>query len=240
MPKYEKWLGASIGWAVGGPLGGLLGYLAGSLGGEEQEGPGSASAEGITELELNMIVLASHLIKIDGYVNNREIEFTKQFFNTHFNERFAEKRSQIINHCLTKEYDLNVVCDQLRMYTSQSTRTQVVRFLLELASSDGDMNEREQYFIFRIAGYINVNDVQFKRLKKEHLEDQPETVYDTLGVKRDMSFEEIRTVYRKLVLKHHPDRNKTATEEERKELNRRFQRIQEAYKHIKATREGSK
>lgn len=237
MPKYEKWLGASIGWAVGGPLGGLLGYLAGSLTGSD-ENLSNTTGDGITELEVNMIVLASHLIKIDGYVNNREIAFTKQFFNTHFNERYAEKRAQIINHCLHKEYDLNVVCDQLRMYTTPNTRTQVVRFLLDLASSDGDLNEREQYFIFRIAGYINVNDVEFRRLKKEHLAEKPETAYDILGVRAEMSFEEIRTAYRKLVLKYHPDRNKAATEDEKKELNKQFQRIQEAYKQIKASREG--
>ncbi len=238
MPKYEKWLGASIGWAVGGPLGGLLGYLAGSLTGGNESNPAKPT-EGVTEFEVNLIVLASHLIKIDGYVNNREIEFTKQFFNAHFNDAYAEKRAQIINHCLHKEYDLNIVCDQMRMYTSLSTRVQVVRFLFDLATSDGDLHEREQYFIFRIAGYLNVNDVEFRRLKKEHLEERPQSAYEVLGVRVEMSFEEIRTAYRKLVLKYHPDRNKNAGEQEKKELNRRFQLIQEAYKQIKEAREKS-
>lgn len=36
----------------------------------------------------------------------------------------------------------------------------------------------------------------------------PRTHYDVLGIKKSASQEEVRTAYRKLVLKHHPDRSK--------------------------------
>ena len=48
---------------------------------------------------------------------------------------------------------------------------------------------------------------------------------------------EIRTAYRKLVLKYHPDRNKDAGEEEKKKFARKFQQIQEAYEKIKLEKE---
>ncbi|HIH97802.1 MAG TPA: molecular chaperone DnaJ [Thermoplasmata archaeon] len=47
--------------------------------------------------------------------------------------------------------------------------------------------------------------------------------YETLGVQKDTSKEEIKKAYRKLALKYHPDRNKSADAEER------FKEISEAY-----------
>lgn len=52
--------------------------------------------------------------------------------------------------------------------------------------------------------------------------------YSVLGIRKDASFSDIRSAYRKLALKWHPDRcakNPSAAGE----ANRRFQKIQEAY-----------
>jgi DnaJ like chaperone protein len=238
MAKYEKWLGASLGWMMtGNPLGGLLGFIAGSLIENGEKKVGGKVAEGISEFEMNLIVIASHLIKIDGKVSLHEITFLQQFLNAHFENKHSAKRKEIINHCLTKEYDLNIACDQIRMYTPHATHVQVIHFLFDLAISDGELHERESYFIFRLAGYINVNDVEFKRIKTEHLAIQT-SAYEILGVRKEMSFAEIRTVYRQLVLKFHPDRNKEMDEEEKKKLTVKFQQIKDAYQNIKKEKEG--
>ena len=235
MAKYEKWLGASLGWILtGNPLGGLIGFFAGSLV-KDEEKRGNQTDSGVSEFEVNLMVLASHLIKIDGKVSISEISFTTNFLNAHFDEKFAAKREQILNHCLQKEYDLNVVCNKIRLYTQHGTRTQVVHFLFDLALSDGELNDRENYFIFKIAGYLNINDVDFRKIKKEHTE-HVFSLYDILDARKDMSFGEIRTIYRKLVLKYHPDRNKNASDEEKQKLVRKFQQIQEAYEKIKSER----
>ncbi|KAM1994452.1 hypothetical protein ACFX1X_010402 [Malus domestica] len=51
--------------------------------------------------------------------------------------------------------------------------------------------------------------------------------YAVLGIRRDASFSDIRTAYRKLALKWHPDRARSQTAAG--EAKRRFQQIQEAY-----------
>src|SRR4051812_36610258 len=187
MAKYEKWLGAGFGWAMtGNPIGGLLGFIAGSFIEKGNKAEAKKALEGLSEFETNLIVLATHLIKIDGNVSLEEISFTRNFLNTHFDEKHADQRTLVFNHCLQKEYDLNVVCDQLRMYAQPSTRIQVVRFLFDLAMSDGELNERENYFIFKIAGYLTINDVEFRKIKAEHLE-QNISVYEILGVSRAAS-----------------------------------------------------
>lgn len=237
MAKYEKWLGAGLGWLLtGNPLGGLLGYLAGSVSSNNN----TAGAEpGITDFEVNLMILAAYLIKIDGRIALEEIAFTNRFLNTHFNDKYAEKRAQILQHCLQKEYDINAACEQIRMYTSHPTRIQVVQFLLELAACDGDQNEREHFFIFKVAGYLNINDVEYRRLKNGlsvSANTTADSYYEIIGVSGTAPMTEIRTVYRKLVLKYHPDRNNNLSEAEKKKLALRLQQIKEAYEQIKQER----
>ncbi|KAK6911636.1 DnaJ domain [Dillenia turbinata] len=52
--------------------------------------------------------------------------------------------------------------------------------------------------------------------------------YSILGVRRDASISDIRTAYRKLALKWHPDRW-TGNRDLSGEAKKRFQQIQEAY-----------
>jgi curved DNA-binding protein CbpA len=52
------------------------------------------------------------------------------------------------------------------------------------------------------------------------------TLYDTLGVERDASHQDIRSAFRKLALKYHPDRYEDSA---RAEAEERFQGITEAF-----------
>jgi curved DNA-binding protein CbpA len=55
--------------------------------------------------------------------------------------------------------------------------------------------------------------------------------YQTLGVSSDASDQEVRSAYRKLVQRHHPDHNGGSEESER-----RFEEVQEAYARIRELR----
>ena len=50
------------------------------------------------------------------------------------------------------------------------------------------------------------------------------TYYEILGVKQDADFDEIKSKYRKLAMKYHPDRNP-----DNKEAEERFKQVSEAY-----------
>lgn len=237
MAKYEKWLGAGLGFVVGGPIGGLLGFITGTMF-ERGQSDAKEISQNVSEFEVNLMVLASHFIKIDGRVSMSEIQFTEQFLNTHFDPAYNTERRQILNHCLQKEYDLHIACDQIRMNTGHGTKVQVVRFLMDLALCDGALSEREHYFIFRIAGFLNVNDVEYKRIRTEHTQQPKVSHYQILEVRETASYEEIRASYRKLVIKYHPDRNHGATPAQLKQLGEKLQQIKEAYEALKKEKGG--
>lgn len=54
-------------------------------------------------------------------------------------------------------------------------------------------------------------------------------LYEILGVKRDVSEDEIKKAYRKLSLQYHPDKQVDKTDDEKKEAEEKFKDINEAY-----------
>jgi DnaJ family protein C protein 7 len=52
---------------------------------------------------------------------------------------------------------------------------------------------------------------------------------NNLGISKDANDDEIKKAYRKRTLVHHPDRHSSASEEERKEHEKKFKEVGEAY-----------
>jgi DnaJ like chaperone protein len=230
MSKYEKWLGAGLGFVVGGPVGGFLGFVAGkTLEGDENKYNHTAHT---SDLETNLIVLASAVIRADGRITIDEINFVRQFIANQFTENHLDEKVAILNYCLQKEYDLRKTCEELRSSCTHSTRVQTIHFLFDVAIADKNLAKVEADLIFKIAGWLNINDVEFKSIKNSYSSEQFSS-YHLLGLKPDASFEEIKTSYRKLVLQYHPDRTPNISVSEKKFLEEKFLQIQQAFEKIK-------
>jgi DnaJ-domain-containing protein 1 len=64
-------------------------------------------------------------------------------------------------------------------------------------------------------------------------EERPKDPYTILGVARNATPEEIKTAYKQLANKYHPDKLQHLGEEFRKLAEKRFKEIQEAYQKLK-------
>lgn len=234
MARYEKWLGAGIGWIAAGPLGGLLGFAAGKT--LEPDTHQYQNTANTSAFETNLIVLAAAIIMADGDAGNEELDFAREFFKTHFNPEHIDEKMAILNHCLRKTYDMRKACDDLRNSSQPSTRYQVVTFLYELALSDGTLSQPESTLLFIIAGWLNVNDVDFRKIKASFENYEQQNLYALLGVSPNASFEDIKAAYRRAVLEYHPDRNAGLNATEQKAKAERFLRVQEAYNKIRSDR----
>ena len=234
MARYEKWLGAGIGWMAGGPIGGMLGFAAGSYmqpNAKKYENTGHT-----TEFETNLIVLAASVIRADGKASEEEIKFVRDFFTEHFSADHIEEKINILTHCLHRSYDPRKACDDIRISSTSSTRKQVVNFLFDLAFADKALVKTESDLIFVLAGWLNVNDIEFKKIKHSFSSSGSHGKYELLGVKHNATYEEIKAAYRKLVLEYHPDRNASLSPTEQSALADKFRRIQGAFEKIKEER----
>ena len=54
-------------------------------------------------------------------------------------------------------------------------------------------------------------------------------LYEVLGITKDASEQEIKSAYRKLAMKYHPDRYATASDAEKKMAEGKFKEINHAY-----------
>lgn len=59
--------------------------------------------------------------------------------------------------------------------------------------------------------------------------DRGRGLYEILGVRRDATDKEIKSAYKKLAQKYHPDRHASKTEAEQKEMENKFKEINKAY-----------
>ena len=89
MGSFSKWLGAGLGFTLGGPIGAAVGFALGSfvdgfsaedLTKEQQYRQGGRGNTHPGDFEISLLVLASIIIKADGKVDPKELDFVRAQF----------------------------------------------------------------------------------------------------------------------------------------------------------------
>lgn len=143
----------------------------------------------------------------------------------------------------------------LKRFQNEEERKNVVRFLIHMAAQDGIVAEREKTELMLIIdafGLVHLEWLELmesineaftwrqNRWKKTH-DSEVESYHSSLVTKaldyfeltrETVAEEELRSRYRKLVKKYHPDRYPDATPEEHKELEIKFQELQLYYDEL--------
>jgi len=236
-----KWITGGLGWMFGGPMGALLGYALGSLfsKAEEQEKfqrhyqNMSAPA---AQFEISLLILAAYVIKADGKVDHRELDYVRVQFKKMFGARRAEESFKVFKHIInSKEVSLRQICLQIDKHVSHPQRLQLIHFLYGISMADGHIDVKEIEVIENIGRYMYINVHDMASIKAMFYK-EPKQYYKILEIDSKASNAEVKKAYRKMAMKHHPDKLSELSAAQQKMGQEKFLKIQEAYEAIKKER----
>lgn len=98
------------------------------------------------------------------------------------------------------------------------------------------MDRAEEDMLLRIAGYIGVSDKDLGSLHAMFRKPASNTAYRVLEIEQGATDEEVKKAYRRMVMKHHPDKVLDLGEEFQKAAAEKFRKVQDAYERIRRDR----
>lgn len=241
-----KWIGGVVGFMTFGPLGALAGYALGSLldkgidDNNRQQSSSYDSAYGQRNSFLfAMLVMASYIIKADGKVMHSEMEFVRRFLRTNFGEAAVAEGNQILLNLFEQRKRMEMTnpeafrhtiyeCGaQIKVNLGYEERLQLLDFLAMIARSDGHVCNAEIDALREVAIAMGLSTGEVEsmlNLGGNTLED----AYKVLEITSSATDDEVKAAYRKLALKHHPDRVASLGDDIRKAAEEKFRQINEA------------
>lgn len=237
-----------------GPLGALAGYAIGSLlenasnagnaPADAYGGTGASSYEGQRNSFLfAMLVMASYIIRADGRIMHSEMEFVRRFLRANFGEAAVSQGEQILLNLFEQRKQMersnpmafrNTIHEcgaQIAANLTYEQRLQMLDFLAKIAQSDGNVCQAEIDALKEVALSMGLSDKEVDsmlNLRGNSLED----AYKVLEIAPDATDAEVRAAYRRLALKHHPDKVATLGEDIRRAAEEKLQEINDAKERV--------
>ena len=258
-----KWIGGVLGFMAFGPLGALAGIILGSFFEEGANMTGQSFGGGTNyddehtrrdpyagernSFLFSMLVMASYIIRADGKIMHSEMEYVRQFLRRNFGEIAVSQGEEILLKLFdqAKRMDqennmgfkntIRACGTQIAYNLSYEERLQLLAFLAEIAKSDGNVCAAEINALKEVAMAMGMSDREVEsmlNLKGSSLDD----AYKVLEIEPTATDEEVRAAYRRMAVKHHPDKVASLGEDIRKAANEKFQKINEAKERIYQSR----
>src|SRR5690606_17515878 len=109
------------------------------------------------DFELNLLSLASLVIKADGTVSQTELDYVRQYFVQAYGRERANATFKVFNEVIKKrEISARNICNLLRQRTRYESRLQILHFLFSIANADGTVSTVEANEINRISNFLGV------------------------------------------------------------------------------------
>ena len=123
------------------------------------------------------------------------------------------------------------VCLQIRQMMDHASRLQLLHFLFGIAKADNHVAESEVQAIASIASYLGVSPRDFESIKAMFY-NSSDNAYKILELDTNATMSEIKTAYRKMAKKYHPDKVLHLGKEHQKGAEEKFRKVQEAYEQL--------
>ena len=260
MPAWGKIVGAVAGFATGQPLVAVVGLLLGhqfDRGFAERAGaPEGAGRTVLPEPYIKALFqIVGHLAKADGRVTEDEIRAARALMHR-LNLGPAQIRRAISAFEEGKQpsFPLASAVKNLRrgVVKSADERRLFVRLLAEVSLSKSRLHQRERAKLWVVCKELGIGRVEMAQLEamlraQRAFRTSPagtadaervDRAYAVLGVTKQSSNAEIKTAYRRLMNKHHPDKiaGSNVAAEEVAAAEKRTRDIRTAYETLKSRR----
>ena len=196
----------------------------------------------------SMLVLSSYIIKADGKIMHSEMNCVRNFLRNNFGEQAVRQGEDILlklfemqkqQGATTFKETIRKSCVEISFHMNIGQRLQLLDYLIIIAKVDGTVSPEEVYALKEVATYLGLSaqDVD-SMLNMEASSNQQiglDEAYKILGISPNATNDEVKAAYRKMALKHHPDRVSTLGDDVREAAEKKFQEINNAkeriYKH---------
>lgn len=239
-----KWVGGVLGYLLFRLPGALIGFIVGSFldnlgssgGPDTLFGDLNRRSVSPADFELNLLSLCSIIIKADGQVNERELNYVRQYFLSTYGKEKANAIFRTFNEVIKKrEVSAQRICTYLNQRTRYEVRLQLLHFLFGIAQSDGTVSKAEVGKLQEIAGFLRVGRYDFESIKAMFVK-TTDQAYRILEIDKSATDDEVKKAYRKMAKKYHPDRVQTENEAIKKGAEEKFKEVQKAYESIQKER----
>lgn len=242
-----KWIVAVLGYMYARFPGAIFGFLIGSViefflkGGTPSQAQfqtvfNQAQRVSPGDFELNLLSLASLVIKADGKVNQRELDYVRSYFIRAYGKERANATFRTFNEVIkNREVSAQRICSFLVQRTRYEVRLQILHFLFSIAQADGAASNAEVNKISEIAGYLRLGRHDFESIKAMFFK-SADTAYKILEIEKSATDAEVKKAFRTMAKKYHPDKLQHMDEAYQKGAQEKFTKVQEAYDTIQKER----
>lgn len=207
------------------------------------------------QFKVALLQLVACMMKADGRVRKVELDYVKSELVRIFGAEETKEALLILRNLLKRDVNINDVSYFIRRYLSPSYRRTILSILYGIAMADGIMSREEWNLLQKITVSIGLDLYDLEAIRRVYgnygytgnygnrennnsssfnttNNQSTESLYDILGLKPTATNDEIKKTYRTLVKKFHPDTVANLGDDVKKEAERKFVRIQQAYEKI--------
>lgn len=193
----------------------------------------------------SLLVLASYIINADGKIMHSEMEMVRRFLRQNFGETAKQQGEEILLKLFEQQKQMGMQqyrsviqdsCHQIRANMMYEQRLQLLNFLVMIAQADGVVNSQEIQALKEMAIHMGLSaedvDQMLNLESGASSAGSLDDAYRVLGISPDASNDEVKAAYRKMALKHHPDKVAALGEDVRRAAEKKFQEINDAKDRI--------
>ena len=231
-----KWLAAVIGYSFLRFPGAILGFMIGGffefLSKNSIQIRTSSYAIKPETFQLNLLALSALIIKADGKIQQKELDFVRSFFIGQYGKERADSIFRAFNTQIKKETQhLDQLTRVFVQQTAYETRLQILHFLFGIANADGIISNVELQKLSQVASGMRLRLPDFESIKAMFIKNT-DNAYKILEVSSNASQDEIKSAYRKMVKKYHPDKLRGQDPAMVKGAEEKFREVQKAYETL--------